>query len=163
MKGYLSLGSNLGDRSAYLVQALDTLTAGRVRVIRVSSLYETRPVEVVDAQQNYYNIAVFIETDLSPHELLRLCHAVEDDLGRKRPYVHAPRSIDIDILMVEGITVSTPDLEVPHPRLENRAFVLFPLAEIAPDIVLPSGRHIIDVKNALSDDEVVKTRVFSYG
>lgn len=163
MKGYLSLGSNLGDRSAYLIRALDALTARGIRIIRASNIYETRPVEVPHAQQNYYNMVVFIETDLSAHDLLRLCNEVEDQLGRERPYVHSPRSMDIDIVLLEGITVSSDDLTVPHPQLEKRAFVVFPLAEIAPDIVLPSGRDILTVKKALRDDEVVKTWACSYG
>jgi len=163
MKGFLSLGSNLGDRSAHLIQALDALTARGIRIIRSSSVYETRPVEVPDAQQNYYNMAVFVETDLSAHDLLRLCNEVEDKLGRKRPYVHSPRSIDIDILLLEGVTISSDSLTVPHPLLETRAFVVFPLAEIAPDIVLPSGRPILTVKKALRDDEVVKTWVLDHG
>ncbi|MBN2297372.1 MAG: 2-amino-4-hydroxy-6-hydroxymethyldihydropteridine diphosphokinase [Deltaproteobacteria bacterium] len=163
MRGYLSLGSNLGDRSAYLLRALDALTACGVRIIHMSGVYETRPFEVPHDQRNYYNMAVFIETDLSPHDLLRLCNTVEDDLGRERPYVNSPRSIDIDILLLEGITVSTDDLKVPHPQLEKRAFVLFPLAEIAPDIVLPSGRPILKVKKALRDDEVVKTWILNHG
>jgi len=163
MEGYLSLGSNLGDRSAYLAHALDALTAGGVRIIRTSSIYETRPIEVTDIQRNYCNLVLFMETQLSPRELLMLCHTVEHDLGRERPYVHSPRTIDIDILLLDGIIVSSHELMVPHPRLEKRSFVIFPLAEIAPKIVLPSGRPIINVKKALSDDEVVKTWKLNHG
>ncbi|HHO77125.1 MAG TPA: 2-amino-4-hydroxy-6-hydroxymethyldihydropteridine diphosphokinase [Deltaproteobacteria bacterium] len=163
MRGYLSLGSNLGDRSAYLIHALDALVSGGVRIIQTSSVYETRPVEVVDTQRNYYNLAVCMETHLSPHDLLSLCNAVENDLERERPYVHSPRTIDIDIILLEGITISTHRLRVPHPGMENRSFVILPLAEIAPDIVLPSGRPILNVKKALGDDEVVKTWKLNYG
>ena len=163
MKGYLSLGSNLGDRSMYLNEALNALARNGVRIIRSSSIYETKPIDVPDNQGNYYNMVVFVETAADPVELLRICLMVEQDLGRQRPFVHAPRTIDIDIILLEGISLSTDTLTVPHPRMEQRSFVIVPLAEIAPDIVLPSGRPIIDVKKALSDDEVVNVWTLSYG
>jgi 2-amino-4-hydroxy-6-hydroxymethyldihydropteridine diphosphokinase len=163
MKGYLSLGSNLGDRSMYLKEALGALSRNGVRIIRSSSIYETKPIDVPDNQSNYYNMVVFVETAVDPAELLRICLMVEQDLGRQRLYVHSPRTIDIDIILLEGISVSTDTLTVPHPCLEQRSFVIVPLAEIAPDIVLPSGRPIIDVKKALSDDEMVNVWTLSYG
>lgn len=163
MRGYLSLGSNLGDRSKYLKDALDALAACGVRILLSSSIYETKPVDVPDNQSNYYNMVVFVETAAHPQELLRICLMVEKDLGRQRPYVHSPRTIDIDIILLEGISMSTDTLTVPHPCMEQRSFVIVPLAEIAPDIVLPSGRPIIDVKKALSDDEVVNVWALNYG
>lgn len=163
MRGYLSLGSNLGDRSSYLKEALDALDRNGVRIIQSSRIYETKPIDVPDVQRNYYNLVVYIDVDLSPGALLKVCAAIEQDLGRDRPYVHCPRTIDIDIILLEGITVSTDTLKVPHPCMEERSFVIVPLAEIAPDIVLPSGRPIIDVKKALSDDEVVTVWKLSHG
>ncbi|HPJ94198.1 MAG TPA: 2-amino-4-hydroxy-6-hydroxymethyldihydropteridine diphosphokinase [Deltaproteobacteria bacterium] len=163
MRGYLSLGSNLGDRLKYLKDALDSLARNGVRILLSSSIYETKPVDVPDKQSNYFNMVVSVETAANPEELLRICLMVEKDLGRQRPYVHAPRTIDIDIILLDGISMSTDTLTVPHPRMEQRSFVIIPLAEIAPDIVLPSGRPIIDVKKALSDDEVVNVWALSYG
>jgi 2-amino-4-hydroxy-6-hydroxymethyldihydropteridine diphosphokinase len=158
MNGYLSLGSNLGDRIGNLKSALDLLRGNGVRITAVSSVYETRPVETEDAQGNYLNLAAAVVFDGSPHELLEVCRRVESELGRQRPYFHAPRTIDIDILMFEGMSVSSPELTVPHPRMEQRAFVVWPLSEIAPDIVLPSGRGIIEVKSRLPNDEIVRVR-----
>jgi len=163
MKGYLSLGSNQGDRLMYLNEALDALSNNGVRIIRSSSVYETKPVEVPGKQKNYFNMVVFVETAASPEDLLRVCLMIEKDLGRERPYVHSPRTIDIDIILLEGIYVSTDTLKVPHPRMEKRSFVIVPLAEIAPDIVLPSGMPIIEVKKALRDDEVVNVWTLSHG
>jgi 2-amino-4-hydroxy-6-hydroxymethyldihydropteridine diphosphokinase len=158
MKGYLSLGSNLGDRLGHLRSALDRLRGHGVRLAAVSSIYETRPAETKEAQDTYLNLAAAIEYEGSPQELLEACRRVESELGRQRPYFHAPRTIDIDILMLEGVSVSSPELTVPHPRMEQRAFVVWPLSEIAPDIVLPSGRGIIEVKSRLPRDEIVRVR-----
>lgn len=163
MRGYLSLGSNMGDRMGYLQKALDKLSAEGIRLIRISGVYETIPVDVPDAQRNYYNLVAYVETDLDPEELLCICAAIEKDLGRERKYVHAPRTIDIDIILLEGVTVSTPKLTVPHPRMEQRSFVIFPLSEISPDIVLASGRPIIEVKKSLHGDEIVKVQALNHG
>ena len=136
MRGYLSWAP-ISRQAAHLEAALKS--SGR-RAFRsaVSHIYETRAVEVSDAQENYYNLAAAIEYEGSPHDLLRICRRIEDELGRQRPYPRAPRTIDIDILLLEGMRLSTPDLEIPHPRMECRAFVIFPLSEVAPGVVLPS-------------------------
>jgi 2-amino-4-hydroxy-6-hydroxymethyldihydropteridine diphosphokinase len=158
MKGYLCLGSNIGDRLHNIQSALEGLQKEGIKVLKVSSVYETKPHDVDAPQEDYYNLAAEVECDKAPHELLDACRKVEDLLGRQRPYHHAPRTIDIDILMLEELRISTADLAVPHPRMEMRPFVIYPLAEIAPDIVLPSGRGIIEVKNALPDDEITRVR-----
>ncbi|HON37579.1 MAG: 2-amino-4-hydroxy-6-hydroxymethyldihydropteridine diphosphokinase [Desulfomonilia bacterium] len=156
MRGYLSLGSNIGDRRRHLEAALKKLRQAGVQITAVSHIYETRAVEVSDSQENYYNLAAAIEYEGSPHDLLRICRRIEDELGRQRPYPRAPRTIDIDILLLEGMRLSTPDLEIPHPRMECRAFVIFPLSEVAPGVVLPSGRDIIEVKKSLPHDEIAR-------
>ncbi len=155
MRGYLSLGSNLGDRRCRLETALEKLRQAGVQVSAVSRTYETRAVEVSGPQENYFNLVAAVDYSGSPHGLLRICRRIEDELGRQRPYHHAPRTIDIDILLLEGVHLSTPDLEIPHPKMEHRAFVIFPLSEVAPGVVLPSGRGIIEVKNSLPHDEIV--------
>ncbi len=97
-----------------------------------------------------------ISADLTATEMLHICHMIEKSLGRTRPYTNAPRIIDIDILMLDGISVDTDLLKIPHPRMESRAFVIFPLAEIAPKLILPSGRPIQKVKETLNHDEILR-------
>ncbi|HNY65631.1 MAG TPA: 2-amino-4-hydroxy-6-hydroxymethyldihydropteridine diphosphokinase [Deltaproteobacteria bacterium] len=158
MKGYLCLGSNLGDRLHHIRTALEGLGRSGIEVLTISSIYETLPVGAPEPQENYYNLAAEIEWGGSPLELLHAVHAVEDSLGRQRPYANAPRTMDIDILMLDGVRLESDELSIPHPRMEERAFVICPLAEIAPHIALPSGRYIIDVKNGFSGDEIVRIR-----
>ena len=118
-------------------------------------MYETMPVEVSDGQENFYNMAVEGAFKGGALDLLDLCQDVERSLGRTRPYHHAPRTMDIDILLIEGAEIRDDRLVVPHPRMERRAFVIYPLAEIAPDLILPSGRTVSAVKNSLKNDEIV--------
>ena len=136
---YLSLGTNLGDRAAHLAAGLERLAAV-VRVVRVSSVYETAPVGG-PPQPPYLNLVAEVETDLPPRELLRRCLAIEAELGRERTEHWGPRTLDIDLLLYEGVTSDDPELTLPHPRLTERQFVLVPLAEIAPELVLPDGRR----------------------
>ena len=158
MRGFLSLGSNLGDRKAYLQDALKQLATKGIEAVRISRIYETSPVEVFDEQGSYFNTAVEFSFDGEPMELLDICQAVEAAIGRTRPYVHAPRTIDIDVLLIQDEVVSNDRLTVPHPRMEQRAFVIFPLAEIAPELILPSGRKIDDIKRMFKDDEIIRIR-----
>lgn len=163
MKGYLCLGSNLGDRLCNIQSALKDLELAGIKILKVSSVYETKPHGVDAPQENYYNLVAAIEYDKTPQELLGACRKTEDLLGRHRPYRHAPRTIDIDILMLGTLRISSLELTVPHPRVEVRPFVVYPLAEIAPDIALPSGRGVLEVKNALPDDEIVRAWKLSDG
>lgn len=136
---YLSLGSNLGDRIANLKQAINLLAEYQgVELIKISSVYETKPVGYTD-QPDFLNTAIEVQTTLSPHELLALCNAVEDKLGRTRTIKWGPRKIDIDILLFGGVYIDDEKLKIPHPYMMERAFVLAPLAEIAPEILLPNG------------------------
>lgn len=130
---YLSLGSNLGDRPGYLAGAVRGLEAAHTHVLRVSSVYETAPWGKTD-QPAFLNMAVAIETILSPHELLRHILSVEQSLGRVRMERWGPRTVDIDLLLFGQERLASPDLEVPHPRMAERAFVLVPLLEIAPHL-----------------------------
>ena len=142
---YVALGSNLGDRAAHLAAALSALRASEgVSVRDVSSVYETAPVGG-PPQGAYLNAAVAIETTLSPHALLALLLAIEAGEGRRRDGVrNAPRSLDLDLLLYASEIVSTSELELPHPRLHERAFVLEPLREIAPALVHPRLHERID-------------------
>ena len=134
---WLALGGNLGDRVGNLRAALDALEAGGVAIEAVSSVYETPPWGV-EEQPRFVNIAAAGRTALSAHAVLALAKRIEAAQGRDFGAVrNGPRPIDIDILLIEGETVATPDLEVPHRLMHERAFVLVPLAEIAPDVIHP--------------------------
>ena len=132
---YLGLGSNLGDRAANLRAALAAL-APHLAVARVSSLYDTAPQLVTD-QPRFLNAALSGATDLDPLALLRAVKAIEVAIGRVPGPRYGPRTLDIDLLLVDNLVLSTPELILPHPRLTERAFVLVPLAEIAPDLRHP--------------------------
>lgn len=158
MRGFLCLGSNLGDSEEFLREAINRLAKGGVKIIRASHIYETVPVKVEDEQGNYLNMVVQIAFEGDPFALLQVCREVEDSLGRVRPYLHSPRTIDIDILLLDGIIVNDEHLVIPHPEIERRAFVIHPLSDVAPDLMLPSGRAIADVKKELGNDEIVSVR-----
>ncbi len=132
MRAYLSLGSNVGDRRAHLEGALVTLAAGEP--YRVSSVYVTEPVGGVD-QDDFWNLVVEIETAAGPHELLARARRAEAAAHRTREVRWGPRTLDVDVLLVGDVVVDEPELTVPHPRLRERAFVLVPLAELAPELV----------------------------
>jgi 2-amino-4-hydroxy-6-hydroxymethyldihydropteridine diphosphokinase len=133
---YLSMGSNLADRAAQLESAIAGL--GQLGEVSArSSFYETEPVEVPGEQPWYLNCVVALETVLSPNELLREILALEQSMGRRRTEPKGPRTIDIDILLFGSLTVDAPDLTIPHPGMQQRRFVLEPLAEIAPGVVHP--------------------------
>lgn len=141
---YVALGANLGDAAAALrwaVQALDGLPLSRV--LRVSSLYKTAPldtdsgVEVAAPGSDYLNAVLALETGLSAPTLLDALQALELQAGRQRPYRNAPRTLDLDVLLYGSAQIDSNRLTVPHPRMAQRAFVLVPLAEIAPERVSP--------------------------
>ncbi|HEY2492374.1 MAG TPA: 2-amino-4-hydroxy-6-hydroxymethyldihydropteridine diphosphokinase [Paenibacillus sp.] len=129
-EAYIALGANLGDREKTLMDAIDRLHAHpQITVLRCSSLYETEPVGYAD-QPFFLNMALAIKTDLSPHALLSVMQTIEQVLGRVRHILNGPRTLDLDLLWMEGREENTPDLILPHPRMEERAFVLVPLNDI---------------------------------
>jgi 2-amino-4-hydroxy-6-hydroxymethyldihydropteridine diphosphokinase len=137
-RAYLGLGSNVGDRAARLQVAVDELAARAGRIVAISPVYETEPVGG-PPQPDYLNAVVAVETALSPRELLRVAKELEAEAGREPPDPDGrwgPRPLDVDILMVGAERVDEPDLVVPHPRIHQRAFVLAPLADIAPEMVV---------------------------
>jgi 2-amino-4-hydroxy-6-hydroxymethyldihydropteridine diphosphokinase len=134
---YLSLGSNIGDREANLRAAIAALTPLGVHVTRLSAIYETEPVDYLE-QPWFLNCAVEAETNLEPRALLEALRAIETQLDSKKQFAKGPRKIDLDILLYGSETIDTPDLQIPHPRLQHRRFVLAPLAEIAHDLNHPS-------------------------
>ncbi len=132
---YLSLGSNIGDREANLRAAIERLKELGA-VVAVSSFYETEPVDFT-AQPWFLNCAVAICTELTPELFLAAIQAIEQEMGRRRIQPKGPRNIDIDILLFGDSVISTPHLQIPHPAMQERRFVLEPLAEIAPDVLHP--------------------------
>lgn len=139
---YLGLGSNLGDRLTHLQRAVHQLDADeRTTVQAVSSVYQTEPVGGPD-QDAYLNIAVRVGTRRSPARLLALCQDVEAALGRERTVPWGPRTIDVDILLYGPRTVDTRRLQIPHPRLAERAFAIVPLIEVAPGATFPDGTSL---------------------
>lgn len=139
---YLSLGSNLGERERNLEAALGKLASRDFLIERVSSVYETEPVDTND-QRWFLNLVVEAATDLFPMQLLWRIAKVEHTLGRVRTTPNGPRTIDIDILLYSRAVIHSPALDVPHPRMAQRRFVLAPLAELAPDLRHPVTRRTI--------------------
>jgi 2-amino-4-hydroxy-6-hydroxymethyldihydropteridine diphosphokinase len=139
---YLSLGSNKGDRAQYIARALEALRACGVSVARKSSLYETEPVET-SSKGWFLNCVVEAQTDLLPPQLMHRLLDIERALGRRRRVPRGPRFIDIDILFYEDRVVSSEQLEIPHPRMAERRFVLVPFAEIAPEVRHPILKRTI--------------------
>ncbi|MCC6445685.1 MAG: 2-amino-4-hydroxy-6-hydroxymethyldihydropteridine diphosphokinase [Armatimonadetes bacterium] len=136
---YIGLGSNLGDRAANLRRAREALAAHPdVEAKAASALYETDP-QIVTDQPDFLNAVLIIRTGLPPRALLAVLKEIEARLGRKETIRYGPRAVDLDILMYEDTRLEEEGLSVPHPRLEERAFVLVPLAELDPGLVLPSG------------------------
>ncbi len=138
---YVGLGANLGNTRATLAQAIDALNAlPACRVLRVSPLYRSAPIAACGP--DYLNAVAELQTTSSAIELLAQLQAIEQRHGRERPYRNAPRTLDLDLLLFGGETIATPRLSVPHPRLHERAFVLRPLADLAPALVIP-GRGVV--------------------
>jgi 2-amino-4-hydroxy-6-hydroxymethyldihydropteridine diphosphokinase len=147
----IGLGSNLGDKSANIERAVALLTAGdEVRLIARSRLYRTPPWGKTD-QDWFVNACIGVATKLTPRELLARCQAVERDLGRTRGERWGPRVIDVDILAYRDVTLADPDLVIPHPRIAERVFVLAPLADIAPGLMIDGqsiAERLVDMERA---------------
>jgi len=149
-KAYLSLGSNIGDRLYYLDEAANRLNnADRIGIVNISSVYKTAAWGLED-QNDFYNIAIEIATDLPPHQLLDACQKIESELDRTRDKHWGPRTIDIDILVYGDMVINDDRLTVPHKFMLKRAFVLIPLAEIAGELVV-SEEKIEDVAKRFTE------------
>jgi 2-amino-4-hydroxy-6-hydroxymethyldihydropteridine diphosphokinase len=155
---FLGLGSNIGDRPANIERACRLLsTVEGVRLVRISSLVETKPVGYED-QPDFINAVMEIETALAPRGLLTAIKEIERRMGRTPTVRFGPRIIDIDILLFGQRVIDEPNLTIPHPRMHERRFVLEPLAEIAPDVVNPvTGKRAVEILNELSDGRATVT------
>ena len=153
---YLSLGSNLGDRVKNLQQAIASLREAGVIASRISSTYETAPVDYLE-QPWFLNMAVEAETELAPAALLNALRAIEINMGNKKLIAKGPRLIDMDILLYADEVINTAELQIPHPRMHLRRFVLEPLAEIAPSVPHPvSGLTVSDMLVRTQDKSAVR-------
>jgi 2-amino-4-hydroxy-6-hydroxymethyldihydropteridine diphosphokinase len=156
-EGYLGLGSNVGDRRANLQGAVDALPAHGVEVLASSSVYDTEPVGLVLDQPEFLNACIRIRTELEPEELLDACKAVERDVGRVAGGVrHGPRPIDVDLLLLGDETYRSERLSLPHEQVMSRRFVLVPLLELAPELVVPGDGRAADALAALGDEGEVR-------
>lgn len=153
---YIALGSNVGDRAGNLRAARVQIDAPDLRVLRASSIYETAPRDVED-QPWFLNQVIECETDLFPRQLLARLQAMERGMGRKRSIPKGPREIDLDILLFGNTVMKAPELEIPHPRLPERRFVLEPLAELVPDKRHPGTRKTMrEMLGAVAEQAVRK-------
>ncbi len=151
--GFLGLGSNVGDRRGHLEGAVRELQARGVQVLASSSVYETEPVGLVLDQRDFYNACVRVETALGPDELLTACKEVERALGRQTGGVrHGPRPIDVDLLLLDSLVYSSERLNLPHPEVVSRRFVLVPLLELDPELTLPGAVRLADAAAALGGE-----------
>jgi 2-amino-4-hydroxy-6-hydroxymethyldihydropteridine diphosphokinase len=151
---YLSLGTNLGNRLENLKQAMDRLKIFCKNVIS-SSVYETDPWGFED-QPVFYNQVVRMETILEPLPLLQEIKKIELEMGRIPTFQYGPRLIDIDILLYDRLMMNSPELKIPHPQMKSRAFVLTPLVEIAPDLVIPGEEVDIETLNRITDSTGIR-------
>jgi 2-amino-4-hydroxy-6-hydroxymethyldihydropteridine diphosphokinase len=155
-RGFLGLGSNIGDRRAHLEAALGQLAESGVDVLASSSVYETEPVGLVLDQPDFYNACLQIETELEPEPLLDACKQVERAVGREAGPRHGPRVIDVDLLLLGDLRYRSERLTLPHAEVSTRRFVLVPLLELDPELALPSGERLSELLARLGDGQEVR-------
>ena len=153
---YIALGTNVGDRERNLREALGLLAEAGIHILKISSIYETEPVDYLQ-QAWFLNAVLEAQTDLPALDLLHKLRSIESAMGSKKPFAKGPRLIDLDILLFGNESIATPELQVPHPRMLQRRFVLVPLAEIAPNFCHPSWPATSNqLLAALKDPSVVR-------
>lgn len=154
---YLALGTNIGDREKNLREAIRRLSEPDIHIIKISSIYETEPVDYLD-QPWFLNAVLEAQTALPATQLLATLRNIESQMGSSKPFAKGPRLIDLDILLYGDSTIDTPELQVPHPRMLQRNFVLIPLAEIAPNFRHPSWPATASELLASSPDRSIVRR-----
>lgn len=156
MIAWIGIGANLGDARANVLDAVDRLSRlPGARLLHTSSLYRTAPID--SSGDDYVNAVAALDTDLDAHALLRALFAIEQAHGRERPYRNAPRTLDLDLLLYgDDIIIDAPTLIVPHPRMHERAFVLAPLAEVAPNLVIPGRGAVLTLLAHAGDQGIAR-------
>jgi 2-amino-4-hydroxy-6-hydroxymethyldihydropteridine diphosphokinase len=150
---YIGIGANLGDRRRAIDSAIEALRVqDGIDVLRASSLYRTASIGADGP--DYLNAVVEVRSFLSPLELLKILHAIEAAHGRERPYPNAPRTLDLDLLLYGDQELALPTLQVPHPRLHERAFVMRPLAELSPELVVPRRGRVVDLLSIVAGQRI---------
>jgi 2-amino-4-hydroxy-6-hydroxymethyldihydropteridine diphosphokinase len=158
-RGYLGLGSNVGDSAAHLRAAVELLPGHGVEVEAVSSAFVTEPVGEILDQPDFLNAAIRIRTELEPEQLLDACKAVEAERGRSFAAArHSPRPLDVDLLLLGDLELRSERLTLPHPEVTSRRFVLMPLLELDPELTLPDGTRLADALAALPPGQRVDRR-----
>jgi 2-amino-4-hydroxy-6-hydroxymethyldihydropteridine diphosphokinase len=153
VRAYVGLGANLGNARATLEAALREIAQlQRTRLVACSSLYRSAPVDASGPE--FVNAVVELDTTLAPSELLDALHAIERAHGRERPFRNAPRTLDLDVLLYGDRVIAAEGLQVPHPRLHERAFVLVPLAQIAADVTIPGRGRVADLLPAVAHQRI---------
>jgi 2-amino-4-hydroxy-6-hydroxymethyldihydropteridine diphosphokinase len=155
VRAYIGLGANLGDARAALEIAFAEIAAlPLTRLVRQSAVYRSAPID--SSGPDYLNAVAEIATRLGPLEMLAKLQAIETRHGRDRPYRNAPRTLDLDVLLFGELVMDTPTLTLPHPRLHERAFVLLPLAEIAPGVVVPGRADLSQLLSGVAEQRIEK-------
>ena len=154
MIAWVGIGANLGDARANVLDAIDRLARlPGARLVQTSSLYRTAPID--SSGDDYVNAVAALATDLDAHALLRALFAIEQAHGRERPYRNAPRTLDLDLLLYgDAVIDDAPAVIVPHPRMHERAFVLAPLAEVAPDLIVPGRGAVAALRAGVADQAI---------
>jgi 2-amino-4-hydroxy-6-hydroxymethyldihydropteridine diphosphokinase len=156
-RGFIGLGSNIGDRRGHLQAAVDTLAVHGVRVLRSSATYDTEPVGLILDQPEFLNACLEIETEHGPIELLDACKEVEREVGRSAGGPrHGPRVIDVDVLLLGALEFESERLRLPHEQVTSRRFVLVPLLELDPELTLPGGERLDAALGALGGGQDVR-------
>jgi 2-amino-4-hydroxy-6-hydroxymethyldihydropteridine diphosphokinase len=156
MIAWIGIGANLGDARANVLDAIERLARlPGARLLQASSLYRTAPID--SSGDDYVNAVASLDTELDAHALLRALLAIEQAHGRERPYRNAPRTLDLDLLLAgDQVIMDAPTLIVPHPRMHERAFVLAPLAELAPDLVIPGRGDVASLLAHVGDQDIAR-------
>lgn len=150
---YIGIGSNLGDTEQNVAEAMNRLgNLPQTQLEKTSSHYRTAPIDA--AGGDYINAVAKLRTGLTPDQLLHALWEIENSFGRERPYKNAPRTLDLDILLYNTATIQTTQLTIPHPRMAERAFVLFPLAEIDPDITIPGKEKLVVLLDRVKNQRI---------
>lgn len=151
---YIALGSNLQHPAQQVTRAFNAIAEmPSTTLLKQSSLYKTAPVGY-DNQPDFINAVAMVETELAPEAMMQHLLDIEQQFGRERPFPNAPRILDLDLLLYDNITMQTDLLTLPHPRMQSRGFVMLPLAEIADDLVLPSGESVVELAKSFQQEDI---------